>query len=294
MNCDCQSEKQVLISVIIPTFKRNEELIVCLQSLQHYFIDGNSVGLYSSVEVVVSDDAADKELQAFIGVTYPWCRYTIGPGRGPSANRNHGAYVAKGEWIVFTDDDCLPQPGWLEAYASIGGKYEVMEGRTSAEGIRSRVDEECPTNETGGYLWSCNLAIKKDIFMRLGGFNEDFPAAAMEDVDLRKRIEKEGIDWIFVQDAVVKHPWRQRKDVRFVKKKAQSVASFIMLHPEMAKQYTLRALVYKLLVSLKSSLLYCLNQNNIRGLARQTYLETYLAASIWKEVRGIRSSNSSR
>ena len=69
---------------------------------------------------------------------------------GLAANSNHGAPQARNVQLVFTDDYCLPKPGWIESFARITAHYDVMEGRTSAAGTRIRGDEECPINETGG------------------------------------------------------------------------------------------------------------------------------------------------
>jgi GT2 family glycosyltransferase len=278
-------------SVVIPTYKRNADLLECLKRLEPYFESDDSSSMKQSIEVIVSDDAADVDLKQTIERHYPWCRYVIGPARGPAANRNHGASKATGDWIVFTDDDCLPQPGWLKAYAELGSQYDVLEGRTTAEGDRQRIDEECPTNETGGYLWSCNFAIKKDVFNDLRGFNEGFPAAAMEDVELRKRIEKSGLRIAYVPKAVVHHPWRSRKGVDFLKAKAKSVAICTDFHPEMQSDFSFKKVLVKTLITVKASLAYSARNKNIRGLARGIYLDVYLNTLIWREVRKRRAFN---
>jgi len=188
----------MLFSIIIPTYKRQDALSLCLNGVEHYFQPGAQARFGHQVEVVVTDDAHETSVQSLLAHRYPWCHYIQGPRRGPAANRNHGARHATGEWLVFTDDDCLPQPGWIEAYAALADQVDLLEGRTSAAGTRMRVDEECPINETGGFLWSCNFAIRRTVFLALGGFNEDFPAAAMEDVELNLRASKAGLSRAFV------------------------------------------------------------------------------------------------
>jgi GT2 family glycosyltransferase len=287
-------DNNVLFSVIIPTYKRNSDLMECLGCLQSYFTDSSDDEMRNNMEVIVSDDAGDIELRRLIEQRYPWCRYEIGPARGPAANRNHGASRAMGEWIVFTDDDCLPQPGWLNAYAELESQYDVMEGRTTAEGIRRRIDEECPTNETGGYLWSCNFAIRRNAFNDLRGFNEGFPAAAMEDVELRKRIDKSQYRVVYVPRAIVHHPWRTRKGISFLKAKAKSIAICVNLHPEMENDFSLQKVFKKTLITLKTSLVYCIRNKTISGISRQLYLDIYLSASTWREVRKMKSSQVSQ
>jgi GT2 family glycosyltransferase len=226
------------LSVIIPTYHRNDDLAICLDRLA----SGVQTLSADEYEVIVTDDGRDSTAESMIMERYPWARWTPGPRRGPAANRNHGASVANADWIVFTDDDCLPEPYWLREYAKhINGEYDVLEGRTSACGKRTRVDEECPINETGGYLWSCNFAIRKSVFDELEGFDENFPAAAMEDVDLNVRIDKAGVGRKFLPDALVLHPWRREKGKDFCRAKAASIAYFVRKHPELRAKFELRA-----------------------------------------------------
>ena len=52
-------------------------------------------------------------MERFLAQQYPWVSWGRGPRRGPAANRNAGALRARGEWLAFTDDDCVPDPNWL-------------------------------------------------------------------------------------------------------------------------------------------------------------------------------------
>ncbi|MFM6509421.1 MAG: glycosyltransferase family 2 protein, partial [Dolichospermum sp.] len=137
------------------------------------------------------DDGYQSTAQEMIEQNYPWVKWVAGPGKGPAANRNNGAKYATGEWLAFTDDDCLPDPQWLASYGEAianNKSYLVFEGRTYVDRPRKNLAETSPINESGGYLWSCNFSIQKQLFESLGGFDERFPYAAMEDVDLRLRL----------------------------------------------------------------------------------------------------------
>lgn len=275
-------------SIVIPTYRRQEDLCQCLDLLAPYFSSppppSQAMAPSLAIEVIVSDDAADPQLCALLQQRYPWCRYTAGPARGPAANRNHGAQQATAEWLAFTDDDCLPQPGWIEAYARHSDQWDVLEGLTSAADRRTRLDQECPINETGGYLWSCNFAIRRDRFLQLGGFNEHFPAAAMEDVDLNRRINQAGLRRRFLPSAEVKHPWRSRKGRRFLRAKARSIATYVRLHPETARSFTLPALLLNWLRSCKATLSTGFAIRSMRGLPRQLALDTYATFATWQAV----------
>lgn len=192
------------ISVIVPTCDRHEMLSSCLDILRQ------SVAALpeNTVEIIVSDDG--KHSSELVCTRYPNVRWTDGPKRGPASNRNHGARIAQGVWLVFLDDDCLPGNNWLKSYldqTTSDGK--LFEGRTTCtQGLHSPL-EHSPINETGGYLWSCNFMIRADLFRELSGFDERFRFAHMEDVDLRERLRDRGEQSIFVPEAVVDHPPRR-------------------------------------------------------------------------------------
>ncbi|VTU14217.1 GalNAc(5)-diNAcBac-PP-undecaprenol beta-1,3-glucosyltransferase [Variovorax sp. SRS16] len=222
-----------MYSVIIPTYNRHSDLYKCLSCFSEYFTVPESGEQPFTVEVIVSDDAKQNELKEYLSANFPWVRYFEGPSRGPAANRNNGAAQAKGEWLVFTDDDCLPGRGWLHSLHDMANQATVLEGKTIAERPRERLDEESPIN-FGGYLWSCNFAIKKSLFDSLHGFDENFPFAAMEDMDLKKRIDDEGAKIIFVPNAVVTHPWRRSRGMAFWGKQQKSEFYFWEKHKNLA------------------------------------------------------------
>src|SRR5262249_47646025 len=163
-----------LLSVVIPTCNRADLLRCCLQAVA---LAIKSTGR-EDIEVIVADDSRDELSELLVANGYSWVRWVRGPRRGPASNRNVGAAASHGEWIVFTDDDCIPEPGWLRAYLRAMQQHPengVFEGKTVADRERRRLDEEAPVNTGGGYLWSCNMAISRGAFARIEGFCESFP-----------------------------------------------------------------------------------------------------------------------
>jgi GT2 family glycosyltransferase len=270
-----------LFTVIIPTYRRLSSLILCLNCLQPYFDEHKQDELGYEIEAIVTDDAGDLNVRQHIADHFPWCRYVKGPGRGPAANRNHGADVAHGRWLVFVDDDCFPQETFIEAYAQYVSVYKVLEGRTSPFGKRMRADDECPINEQGGCLWSCNFAIRRDLFLELGQFNEAFPTAAMEDVEFYERIKKAHLPVKFVEDAIVLHPWRRRKGLNYVIAHSQSVALFAAIHPEHAKSFSLSLQFCKLLLLARHSILSAISSRIYSGLLRTIVLNSCSCVVTW-------------
>jgi GT2 family glycosyltransferase len=109
---------------------------------------------------------------------------------------------------------------------------QVLEGRTFVDRPRTSLAEVAPVNETGGYLWSCNFAINRNLFLSLGGFDERFPFAAMEDVDFRDRLQKQGERFKFVPDASVCHPWRRYGGWKEGERHAIGTMIYLSLHPD--------------------------------------------------------------
>ncbi|MEH2411354.1 glycosyltransferase family 2 protein [Nostoc sp.] len=194
-----------LFSVIIPTYHRNDLLAKCLDCLA----PGVQTLPADQYEVIVTDDGSQTTAEEMIRQQYPWVKWVAGPCKGPAANRNNGAKHAKGKWLVFTDDDCVPTDQWLEAYVeAIITDIYVYEGQTTCNaGIRSPL-EHAPINLTGGYFWSCNLIIDIQLFEKLKGFDENFPYPHLEDVEFRDRIKALDQQAIFVERAIVDHPPR--------------------------------------------------------------------------------------
>lgn len=217
-----------LFSIVIPTCHRPEQLAACLRRVlpQH-----TSAG--DDCEIIVTDDGATT-VEAMIAAEFPRVRWIAGPRRGPAANRNHGARHASGAWLAFTDDDCLPDAMWLAAFAARASEpgIEVLEGRTYVDRPRTHPLDDSPINERGGNLWACNFAIRRERFLALGGFDENFPFASMEDTELRLRLVERGIAIAFVPEASVLHPWRRIADWRkHSRRQAKSRLLLERLHP---------------------------------------------------------------
>jgi GT2 family glycosyltransferase len=198
----------IIFSVIIPTCARNASLSLCLDRLQ----PGVQTLDASKYEVIVSDDGKGNEAKALIETSYPWVTWVEGPKRGPAANRNNGARRASGTWLVFTDDDCLPDSKWLMAYADAIAEHpngKAFEGAILPDdwNLLKKDMAECPVNTSGGCFWSANIMIEKRLFDAIGGFDEQFKIAAQEDQDLQIQVLKQtGI--VFIKEALVVHPVR--------------------------------------------------------------------------------------
>lgn len=220
-----------MFSIIIPTYNRSNLLSKCLQCL-----DPGIQTIGRNYEVVVTDDSNNEETKKLIQNSFSWVNWVAGPRNGPAANRNSGAKQAKADWLIFVDDDCLPDKNLLKNYQHALEQEPdmlVFEGCIKADRAQRSFAEESPVNETGGYLWACNFMINRNVFLdTLQGFDEKFPFAAMEDVELNYRITQLKLKKRFVKEAFVIHPWRiQTRMWQITLNRFQSTLYFLKKHP---------------------------------------------------------------
>ena len=215
----------MFLSVIIPTCNRNDLLRKCLNNLIPDFQSIDS----SKYEIIVTDDSKLNEEIELLKQQYPFVNFVGGPKKGPSSNRNNGAKHAKGDWLIFIDDDCIPDSEILFNYHSeiIKGIYGAIEGYINADRPQERFDEQSPLNLTGGCFWSCNIAVNKEIYNSIGGFDEGFPFPALEDTDFYERLQLVA-KTTFLENAKVIHPWRRMKAFKNYKKKIISHQFFLI------------------------------------------------------------------
>ena len=227
------SKDNKLFSVVIPTYERPDDLEKCLDSLSN-----ENQSDAPSYELIVTDDSRSDLCRILVEKQFPQVSWGKGKQNGPAGNRNAGVDRAQGEWIVFIDDDCIAQPGYLSAYAATiktNPSLGALEGRIFPDRPRKTWAEGCPANETGGMFWTSNLCVKKSLFLELGGLDERFEVA-FEDVDFAHRLAKAAVTTTFVHAAAACHPWRGlRSGGKNWKRKGyelESLALFLEKHPE--------------------------------------------------------------
>ncbi|MEX6689941.1 glycosyltransferase family 2 protein [Danxiaibacter flavus] len=208
------------ISVVIPTCNRAGLLQRCL-NLLHPSVQKPT---YCSYEIIVTDDSSDIFTKQLVTENYPWVKWYAGPGKGPAANRNNGAARAKGNWIVFIDDDCIPDEHIIRCYKrAIEQNPDIMafEGAILPDNwsLLRRDLSECPVNIGGNLFWSANICINAALFWQIKGFNENYRIAAQEDQQMKLDIvhyKKKEIK--FLPQCQVVHPVRFTSIGRQLKK----------------------------------------------------------------------------
>lgn len=219
----------VTFSVVVPTCNRPDMLRQCLSQLMLQ----EGVSMVLDYEVIVTDDSTcaktlDMMVREFEGV-----HYTAGPKRGPAANRNHGASMAKGNWLVFIDDDCIPNRDIIASYLfeiMHSPTVQVFEGHINVPDAIPFSNAYAPVKRHGGALWSCNFLINKKLFNTLKGFDEEFIYPHMEDLDLQVRIKQLKLEIKYVKEAIVLHPWRKLPSGRILGLREESYYYFCRKH----------------------------------------------------------------
>jgi GT2 family glycosyltransferase len=215
-------------SVVVITRERPEDLRRCLEALVALPDDGQ--------EIIVVDNrpVTDATLQVVRGFGSR-VRYVREDIPGSSAARNRGLREARHDIVAFTDDDAVPEPGWLRALGrnfrdprvlAVTGLVVPLELETKAQ---EEFEKYTPHGrgftrqvfslETHYALHvapagvSANMALRKDITQLVGGFDEALgvgtPSHCGEDYDLFTRILRAGYQIVYDPAAVNWHRHRR-------------------------------------------------------------------------------------
>ncbi|QHS58008.1 glycosyltransferase family 2 protein [Mucilaginibacter sp. 14171R-50] len=198
------------VSIVIPTYRRPKLLTNCLQALLQQKFDK---WLY---EIIVVSDGPDEQTKQVVNkwaaYEYPQMRYLpLTVKKGPAAARNYGWLNARGKIIAFTDDDCTPDPHWLQELVKHCNPNQdvAITGRTIVPIGKNPTDYEQNTAhlQTADFI-TANCACTKNALIKAGGFDEQFSMAWREDSDLEFKLIDNNIPIKKVESAIVVHPVR--------------------------------------------------------------------------------------
>ncbi len=202
------------ISVVIPTYGRAAALRGCLEALAVSDFPPDEF------EVVVVDDGSPEPVEPQLCNFDRISNLVVirQPRGGPGAARNRGVSQARGAYLAFTDDDCLPERGWLRAIHQrlLAGGRRAVGGRTvnAVPGdVNASVHHLLGTKAYWRYeadpsavlfLNGNNFGVAKEWFERGGGYHEDL-WPGYEDRELCDRLVRNGYRLIYAPEAVVAH-----------------------------------------------------------------------------------------
>jgi len=201
----------MLITVVVPTYRRPQLLNRCIKALLLQRFDK------TQFEIIVVSDGPDADTQNLLnnwaGYDLPVIKFMPLPyKKGPAAARNHGWQNAAGQIIAFTDDDCIPDSHWL---TEISRHCHTNEDVAITGKVIVPISEE-PTDyelnishlQTADFI-TANCACTKSALIKAGGFDERFSMAWREDSDLHFKLMNNAIPIKKVKTAIVTHPVRE-------------------------------------------------------------------------------------
>lgn len=195
------------VAVVIPTYRRDGLLRRCLEALQAQDLPA------WEYEVVIADNAGSEATATLVdefGRAETTFRYVrANHQRGPAAARNVGWRASQAEVIAFTDDDCLPEPGWLRAGLAALGASDAATGKVIMPLPDRPTDyERDAAGLTRAEFVTANCFCRRAALEAIGGFDERFTAAWREDSDLQLSLLERGLRIVPAPEAVVVHPIR--------------------------------------------------------------------------------------
>jgi GT2 family glycosyltransferase len=210
------------VSVVIPVYNGFAYTLACLRALAEH-------PPQAPVEIIVVDDgSSDATTTALPQIT--GLRYHRRAGNdGFIAACNDGAALAGSEFLVFLNNDTVPQSGWLDTLLQtfwlqqnaglVGAQLLYPDGRLQdAGGFLTRDGHaesygrfDTPDHPHYSYLRDTDyasgaaLAIPRALFARLGGFDARYAPAYYEDTDLAFAVRAAGLRVLYQPAARVVH-----------------------------------------------------------------------------------------
>lgn len=210
------------VSVIIPVHGELAYTLACLRSITQR-------AAAATFEVIVVDDASpDASAQALAGIA--GLRLIVNPRNlGFIGSCNAGAEAARGDFLLFLNNDTQVTSGWLDALLDCfaeradcgiaGSRLVYPDGRLQEAGGLVFADGSCWT--TGrfeprdvplfrcrrevDYVSGASLLIRRDVFVRAGGFDARYAPAYYEDADLAFAVRRLGLRVYYEPASTVIH-----------------------------------------------------------------------------------------
>jgi glycosyltransferase involved in cell wall biosynthesis len=227
------------VSVVIPARDAAPTLRRTLDALQRQAVDGG-------FEVIVVDDGSSDDTVAVARAA--GATVLEQQAAGPAQARNAGAAVASGEVLAFTDADCFPAPGWLAAGVLALEDADLVQGRVAPERPPGPYDRTLYVSRLSGLFEAANLFVKRDLFDRLGGFEEwvvpEIGKAFGEDLWFGWRALRDGARTTFAADAYVEHAVFERGPLGYIdeRRRLRYFPAAVKLVPELREHFLHRGL----------------------------------------------------
>lgn len=197
------------ISLIIPVYNGGHKFQACMQSVAALDPRPHEV-----IVVADADNDGSRDVAAAYGATV----IVQQPQAGPAQARNLGALNASGDVLFFLDADCTAPPDILErvdrvmsdpAVAALIGSYDDTPGDphflSQYKNLMHHYTHQMGSADASTFWGACG-AVRRDIFMQLGGFDaKKYARPAIEDIELGYRMRAAGNRIILAKEVQIKH-----------------------------------------------------------------------------------------
>jgi glycosyltransferase involved in cell wall biosynthesis len=216
-------------SVIVPVWNGRDSIARCLEALraQTYPRD--------RFEILVVDNGSDDDTPE-IARTFEGVTVLSETKPGSYAARNKGLAHAAGEYVFFTDADCIPRPNWIEAGAAallnpaagvFAGPVELFRDGEGGHNMCVHYERlfafRQALNVAEGRCTTANWLCRRSILLALGGFNDALRSGG--DWEMSQRIAKAGYAPVYVNEMAVAHPVRATLD-ELMRKRRRVIGGF--------------------------------------------------------------------
>lgn len=214
------------LSIIIPTRNEVSNLPRLLASLPRS----------PEVEVIVVDNRSRDET---VTIAKAWGATVLTAYPERSAQRNAGAKVAKGQWLIFLDADMELTSGVLaelEAKFRSGSEAVIIPEASRGAGFWAKVRGFEKSLYEGDELLEAARAFRTEVYRRVGGYDETLIAA--EDWDLTARLKNAGVRIDRISSPIIHHEGLLTLRHAFQKKAyyGRNLSHYIHKHPELARK----------------------------------------------------------
>jgi len=194
--------------------------------------------------VLVNDGSTDATAEVIARArTRATCAFEVidQVNSGLAKGRNAGIARARGERIIFTDDDVLPLPNLVEEHLRSHDAHPTAVVRGAAINVESFDDLPPPIwnirHYSGNFFWTTNVSVPLATIRAIGGFNESFSEYGWEDIDVGLRLRFGGVRAVFNPKALAYH-YKPRprsgnveKMVRQARAQARTAVQLARIHP---------------------------------------------------------------
>ena len=210
------------LSIVIPVYGQHETTFACLQSIAKYPPS-------LPFEIIVMDDASPSPASAALSEVSGIRIIRAAENRGFIGNVNAGVEQARGEWLIILNNDTVLLPGAIDALINtfaehnnvglVGAKLLNADGTVQeAGGIlwrdgsawnwgrgQDREDPRFNFVRDADYCSGAALAVRRELFNELGGFDLHYAPAYYEDTDFAFRVRAHGLRVLYQPAAEIFH-----------------------------------------------------------------------------------------